>query len=257
MALTLSDAAAMKDLADQHPEQITILGYNYLRNPTFQEAIRLVRDGAIGEPKALRGVNDEDYSADPELPWSWRMTREAGGLGALGDLGCQMVAVMGPVEELTAQTQIAMPERPSPDGPKSVENEDSALAMIRFASGAQGSFATSRVAHGRKGRLQWEVHGSHGTIVFDQEAMNELWVYRAGAPGFNLHLSGPDQPDSAAFCPAPGHNFGFNEQKVIEARDLVSSIAGGPTAGPDFASGFEIEKIIHAMASSNGRPVRI
>ncbi|MBK4217534.1 Gfo/Idh/MocA family oxidoreductase [Paracoccus caeni] len=261
MALTLEDATAMAALAAAHPGQMTMLGYNYLRNPAFQAARKLVADGQIGKPLAFRGVYDEDYSADPTLPWSWRMTHEGGGLGALGDLGChlvsQMTALMGPVEELTAMTQIAVPQRPSPEGPRAVENEDSAMALIRFASGAQGSFATSRVARGRKCRMQWELHGSEGTIVFDQENMNELWVHRSGEAGFTRHLSGPDQPDFAAFCPAPGHNFGFNEQKVIECRDLLVAIAGGPNPGPDFAAGLQIERIIHAMANSHGRPVRL
>ena len=261
MALTLEDATAMADLAARYPNQMTMLGYNYLRSPAFQAALSLIAEGAIGAPQAFRGVYDEDYSADPSLPWSWRMTREAGGLGALGDLGChlvsQMVALMGPVREITALTHISVKERPSPEGMKPVENEDSALALIRFASGAQGSFATSRVARGRKCRLQWEIHGADGTLVFDQENMNELWLHRAGEAGFTRHLTGPDQPDFAAFCPAPGHNFGFNEQKVIEARDLCAAIAGGPNKGPDFAQGLEIERIIHAMAASNGRPVAL
>ena len=261
MALTLADAESMASTAVAHPGQATMLGYNYLRSPAFQAAVLLVKSGAIGTPRAFRGVYDEDYAADPNLPWSWRHTHAGGGLGALGDLGChlvsQMVALMGPVAEVTAITDIAHATRPSPEGPRQVENEDSALAIIRFASGAQGSFATSRVARGRKCRLQWEVHGTEGSIVFDQENMNELWVHRAGEAGFTRHLTGPEQPDFAAFCPAPGHNFGFNEQKVVEARDLLVAIAGGPVTGPDFAAGLAIERVIHAMAASNGRPVSL
>jgi len=259
MALTLEDAEAMTAFAARNPDQVTLLGYNYLRSPAFQMARKILAEGGIGAPLTFRGVYDEDYSADPDLPWSWRMTKKAGGLGTLGDLGCHLVSVMiqlmGDVSELTAQTQIAIPLRHSPEGPKAVENEDSALALIRFASGAQGVFATSRVARGRKCRLQWEVQGSDGTIIFDQENMNELWLHRTDDAGFTRHLSGPEQPDYAAFCPAPGHNFGFNEQKVIEARDLIRAIAGDAPCGPDFAEGLKIEKIIHAMATSNGRPV--
>jgi predicted dehydrogenase len=168
-----------------------------------------------------------------------------------------MLALMGPVEEVTALTHISITDRPSADGPRPVENEDSALALLRFASGAHGSFATSRVARGRKGRLQWEVHGTEGTIHFDQECMNELWVHREGEAGFSRQLSGPGDPDYAAFCPAPGHQLGFNEQKVIEARDLLSGICGGGGAGPDFAEGLVIERIIHAMATSHGRPIKM
>ena len=261
MAPSLTDARAMRAAAAAHPHQVTLLGYNYLRAPAFQAACAMVQSGEIGTPLSFRGVYDEDYCADPMLPWSWRMTRAEGGLGALGDLGCHLVslmlALMGAVAEITAMTQIAVPQRPAPGGPRAVENEDSALALIGFASGAQGSLATSRVARGRKSRLQWEVQGSLGTIFHDQEHMNELWVHRAGEAGFTRHLTGPDQPDFAAFCPAPGHNFGFNELKVIEARDLIRAIQGGSPCQPDFAAGLTIEQIIHAMARSDGRALRL
>ena len=261
MALTLDDARAMADLAAAHPDQVTILGYNYLRSPAFQAARALIAAGEIGTPMSFRGVYDEDYSADPDLPWSWRMTHQGGGLGALGDLGChlvgQMLALMGPVARVIGQTQIAIPTRQSPEGPMAVENEDTAYALLTFASGAQGVFATSRVASGRKCRLHWEIHGTDGSIVFDQENMNELWIHKRGTDGFTRLLTGPEQPDFAPFCPAPGHNFGFNEQKVVEARDLLCAIAGGPKAGPDFAHGLEIETVIHTMATSNGTPISI
>lgn len=261
MALTLGDARAMAALAAARPDQVTLMGYNYTRSPAFQQAVNLVKDGAIGTPWSWRGVYDEDFCANPDLPWSWRMTHAGGGLGVLGDMGCHLISqvlpLMGDIEEVTALIDTVVKDRPSPDGPKAVENEDNALALLRFANGAQGSFATSRAAWGRKCRLQWELHGSEGSLVFDQEHMNELHHFRKGEAGFTRHLSGPDQPDFAAFCPAPGHNTGFNEMKVIEARDLCRAIAGGPPCGPDFAEGLKIERIIHAMAASGGRPVRL
>ncbi|WP_349295156.1 Gfo/Idh/MocA family oxidoreductase (plasmid) [Thioclava sp. 'Guangxiensis'] len=256
MALTLQDARAMAEMAAAHPQQVTILGYNYLRSPAVQAIRALVDAGALGQLHTFRGVYDEDYAADPDLPWSWRHTLQGGGLGVLGDLGCHlvslMVALMGSVAGLSARTHIAIAERPSPEGMKAVENEDSAMAVLRFASGAQGSFATSRVARGRKCHLSFEIHGSLGALRFDQEHMNEFWLHRQGEAGFVRHLTGPEQPDFAAFCPAPGYNFGFNEQKVIEARDLVACIGGASACGPDFAQGLVIEEIIHAMARSNG-----
>ncbi|MDA5093804.1 Gfo/Idh/MocA family oxidoreductase [Aliiroseovarius sp. KMU-50] len=261
MSSTLDDAQALVDCAASHPGQVTILGYSFLRSPAFQAARKMVAQGEIGTPVCIRGVYDEDYCANPELPWSWRMTRAQGGLGALGDLGChlvsQMCALLGPVTEVIGQTHTSITTRQSPDGSKPVENEDVASAMIRFVSGAHGTFSTSRVAHGRKCRLQWELQGTDGTIAFDHENMNELWVCRAGEAGFTRHLSGPDQPDFAAFCPAPGHGFGFNDLKVIEARDLIRAIEGGANAGPDFVEGLEIERIIHAIASSHGHAISL
>lgn len=256
MALTVADAEAM-EAAARASGRATILGYNYTRSPAFRAAIDLVGSGAIGRPIHFRGMYDEDYLADPAQPWSWRLTKKDGGLGALGDLGCHlvsvMVALMGPVARLYAQADTIHADRPAQDGTARVENEDQAQALIRFASGASGEFSCSRVARGYRCRLAWEVQGTGGTIRFDQERMNELWLYQPGAPeadGFRRILTGPAQPGFDAFCPAPGHNFGFNEQKVVECDQLRRAIAGEAPCWPDFTAGLGIERVIHAMAHS-------
>ncbi|MDZ4135979.1 MAG: Gfo/Idh/MocA family oxidoreductase, partial [Paracoccaceae bacterium] len=175
---------------------------------------------------------------------------------ALGDLGCHLVAamlpLMGPVQSLTAELQTVVRARPFGGGMRAVENEDAAFAHLRFRSGATGSFSCSRVVRGRKNKLAWEVQGSDGTISFDQERMNELWLYRAGGDaateGFTRILSGPAHPPFGAFSPATGHNLGFNELKVAEAHDLLAGIRNGTSVWPDFAAGLGMERIIHAMA---------
>ena len=61
----------------------------------------------------------------------------------------------------------------------------------------------SRIATGYKCGLTAQVLGTRGSIVFDQERMNELRLYRAddatGRRGFRTILAGPEHPDYAAF----------------------------------------------------------
>lgn len=95
-----------------------------------------------------------------------------------------------------------------------VENEDTATALIRFKNGAHGSLSTSRSAWGRKNILAWG-HGSHGMIMFDQERMNELQLYQRNKEAyidrFQSILTGPEHEPYAVFCPAAGHQLGFND----------------------------------------------
>jgi predicted dehydrogenase len=143
----------------------------------------LVAAGRIGRPAHFRGWVDEDYQADPELPWTWRAKLSEAGLGTLGDLGCHLVSLavglMGGVESLVAETATVHASRPLPDGSgrAAVENEDIASALVRFAGGVTGVLMSSRRAWGRKNRLGFEVHGTRGMVVFDQERMNELQLY--------------------------------------------------------------------------------
>jgi hypothetical protein len=64
-----------------------------------------------------------------------------------------------------------------------------------MGDGASGAIQVSRCAWGRKGRLQLQIFGARGAIVFDQERFNEVAVYLAEGPaedqGFRTVLMVP------------------------------------------------------------------
>lgn len=266
LALTLAEAEEM-EAAARAAGVLTMVGYNYVHNPAIAHARRLISDGVIGQPVHFRGWVDEDYQADPDLPWTWRARRADAGLGVLGDLGCHLVAMahvlMGPIESVIADTQIIHETRPLPGGSDRapVENEDTASAIVRFAGGAQGTLCASRSAWGRKNKLDWEVHGLRGTIAFGQERMNELRLYVNDGPrseqGFRTVLTGPEHPPYDAFCPAPGHQLGFGDLKTIEVAAFLRAIAEGREAFPNFSDALEFERVIHAIDASAGEGRRV
>ena len=276
MAVTLGQAEEMAAAAARSPVR-TLVGYNYLKNPAVLHARALIDRGAIGRPIHFRGIFDEDYMADPSLPGTWRSLRRKAGLGVLGDMGCHLVAaalyLAGPIESVLADTRIVysrrygdgegadVPDGAGDSGSEPTENEDVATALVRFESGCDGSLAMSRSAWGRKNRLAWEVHGDAGMLAFDQERMNELALYQAGGPvaeaGFKTILTGAAHPPYGEFVPAPGHGLGFNDQKVVEVRHLLTGIAGDTPIHPDFAAALEIERIIYAIDESGRSGSRI
>lgn len=234
---------------------VTMVGFNYVKNPVITLAADLIERGEIGQLRHVRGTHVEDYLADPLREGGWRTQQSLAGLGALGDL-CHVLSLtqrlVGEPGAVCADFQTVIPERP--DGP--VENEDQVHALLRFDCGAIGTIECSRIAWGRKNGLTLEISGSEGTLYFDQERQNELWLYRADGDerqGFRRILLGPDQPDYAAFCPAPGHGLGFNDLKVIEMRDLVAAIVLETPAWPDFAAAARIDAVTAAMAESYHR----
>lgn len=256
MAVTLADAESMARAAAA-AGRVTMVGYNYLRNPAYQHARRLVSEGRIGRVFHVRGWVDEDYQAEETLPWTWRCRLADAGLGALGDIGVHLVSLVtglaGPIVSVQAEMAAAYATRPLPDGGSApVENEDLASALVRFEAGFHGALTISRAAWGRKSRLGFEVHGSKGMLVFDQERMNELQLYVAEGPkaeqGFRTILTSPEHPPYGAFCPAPGHQIGFNDLKTIEAAELIRAISGDGRSHPDFAAALEIERVVHAIA---------
>ena len=259
MALTLDDAVVMTKAAAVSKAK-TLLGYNYIRNPALAHARKIILEGTLGRIIHFRGQVDEDYQADENVPWSWRSRLETGGLGVLGDLTCHLVSfahyLVGDIAQVCADidTVHKMRSVPGSSEKRAVENEDIAHAMVRFGSGATGILMASRAAHGRKNMIRVEEHGTRGMIAFDQERMNELQLYVADEPaaerGFKTILTGALHPPYGMFTPAPGHQLGFNELKVIECRHFVDCIERDQEPYVNFAEGLKIEKIIHGIAAS-------
>ena len=90
-------------------------------------------------------------------------------------------------------------------------------------------------------QLDFEIVGTRGSMVFSAERFNELHLFsaddRQGRQGFRTLLAGPDTPPYGNFCPAPGHQLGFNDLKTIEVAHLIQAIAGKETAEPGFPRG--------------------
>jgi predicted dehydrogenase len=260
LGASLEDAQAMVAAAEASGLP-NMIGFNYVRTPATQFVRKLLADGAIGQVTWFRVEHTEDFLADPALPATWRTSGRAN--GCMGDLAPHpincMLALMGPVDELSARIETVHAIRPGPNGTVAVDNDDQAQLMLRFASGVMGHLFVSRVATGRKMGYAYEIHGTKGSIRFDQEDQNTVHFYRAEGPeatrGFTRILTGPQHPDYLAFCQGPGHGTGYQDQIIIEARDFLTAIATGQAVWPTFRDGLAVARIIDTafQSSADGR----
>ncbi|AEF55220.1 Gfo/Idh/MocA family protein [Marinomonas posidonica] len=267
LALNSADAKRMTEAASLAGVS-TLVGFNYIKNPTLQFIKQLIEQGDIGDLVHFRGVFNEDYLAQADLPFSWRLQQEFAGSGALNDLASHLVQLalhlMGPITELCADVKIVHKQRPLMDSNDRsgrdmgmVENEDQAHMMVRFANGAQGTLETSRVAWGRKNGLSFEITGTKGSLVFDQERLSEFSLYLAGdkpdRQGFKRILVGPEHPDYKAFCVSAGHGLGFNDMKAVEIRDLYEGLVNKRRLWPDFRAATQVNVILDQVIESHRR----
>ena len=264
LAVSLEQADAMRRAASA-AGVVTRVGYNYQHNPMIGLARELIENGDLGQIISFQGEFSEDFMADPASPWSWRCDANHAG-GALADLGSHLLAMarylVGDVEAVSADTQTVHRQRPAMAGSpeqRSIAVDDQVHALLRFANGARGTFSSSWLKHGYKNHLSFEISGTRGTLVFDQERLNELRLFRAGQDGFQRLLAGPNLPGYAAFSPAAGHQLGYNELKTLEVHELVLALAGLSQGGTDFEQAWEVERLATAirLAARESRWVRI
>ena len=254
LGATLADSIAMTDAANASGA-INMVGFNYIRTPASQYARQLIADGRIGDVTWFRGEHTEDFFADPALPATWRCQGKAN--GTMGDLAPHMIngarALIGPITALCAQVETVHGKR----GDADVTNDDQAQFMCRFENGAQGHLFFSRVATGRKMGYAYEIHGTKGSIRFDQEDQNALHLYTMDGPeaerGFRKILTGPAHPDYLPFCQGPGHGTGYQDQIIIEAKDFLTAIANKTNIWPTFAEGLEVNRIVTAAIDSSDK----
>ena len=258
LSVDIPSARAMRDAAAA-AGACTMVGFGYLRNPMVKLAREIVASGEIGEVVSFRGIHAEDYMADPATAHSFR-TDPAGG-GALFDLGSHVISLarhlLGPLVSVSGATATIHSRRPvatGSDETRAVTVDDRAVFLGEFESGVAGTFEANWAGAGRKMQLAFEVAGTRGAIAFTQERMNELLLYPAegvaGRRGFTRIEAGPDHPPYGNFCPAPGHQLGYNELKVIEVAELLDAYAGGPPARPDFEEAYQVQRTLGAVLES-------
>ena len=257
MAPKLADAEKMAEAA-RRSGRVAILGYNYIQSPAIRYIRGLLDAGTIGAVNHLRIEMDEDFLADPEQPHSWR-SEASTGYGALDDFAVHplslIATLLGRPESVFGDMSKPYADRPHAGGRRPVETFDIATALLRLPGAIPAVIHVNRTAWGRKGRLQLQIFGSRGTIVFDQERFNEVQVFVAeGRPadqGFRTVLMGPAHKPYDRFIVGPGHQMGFNDLKVVECRALLARIAGEPSVAIDFDEGLAIERAVHAIARAS------
>jgi predicted dehydrogenase len=256
MAPAFAEAEAMTAAA-RKSDRVAILGYNYIQSPAIRHIRKLLAEGVIGAPNHLRIEMDEDFMADAATPFNWKH-EAASGYGALDDFAVHPLSLIdkmfGRVARVMCDMAKPYADRASDGGRRVVETHDIASSLMRLDNGMSGTLLVNRSAWGRKGRLQMQVFGSTGSIVFDQERFNEFQLYvtsdRPAEQGYRTILAAPVHEPYGQFVPAPGHGLGFNDLKTIECRELIARIGGRPANVVDFDAGLEIERTVHAMARS-------
>jgi predicted dehydrogenase len=256
MSPSLADSEKMLAAA-RASGKTAILGYNYIQNPVIRHIRKLLDEGAIGPVNHVRVEMDEDFLADPEAPFQQRH-EAVNGYGALDDFGVHPLSLMGTLFGRISRVMCDMakpyPTRKTPQGEREVEVFDIATILLRLENGASGYISVSRTAWGRKGRIAIQIFGAKGSILYDQERMNEFQLYltsdRPTEQGFRTVLTAPHHRPYDRFVPTAGHGLGFNDLKVIECRQLIGRLLGQPSVTVGFEEGILIERAVDAAARS-------
>jgi predicted dehydrogenase len=251
------------------------VAYNLRYYPLSQEARSLIKRDAIGQVRLVHGSFLQDWLLFP-TDWNWRLESKLGGeLRAVSDIGTHWLDLLmwitgSNVSELCADLATVLPSRRRPKGrvetfqkAGSMETEevlistdDYASVLLHFENDARGAMTVSQVSAGRKARLWFEIDGSEGSLAFDSETPNELWIGRRDRACEIL----PKDPgllsaEARGYAGYPGgHAEGYPDTFVQLFKDFYGYISAGdfhaPRTFPTFETGHHELVLCEAIAES-------
>ena len=274
LANSLAEARSMQKAVEKAGVKNMVF-FNYRRVPAVNFARRLIREGKLGDIYHFRGAYLQDWITDPEFPLVWRLDKKVAGSGALGDIGAHILDLalflIGDITEVVADMKTFIKKRPLLEsgsaffakkkaGPQrlgDVTVDDAATILARFRNGAMGTFTATRFATGRKNANQFEIYGSRGSLAFNLESLNELYLYSkddaATEQGFRkILVTDSAHPYIGAWWP-PGHIIGYEHTFTNALSDFFRALETDESVSPDFKDGVAVQAVLDAVEKSASR----
>ncbi len=278
LAVTSKETTDLAALSASKPDLAAAVNYNVRFYPLCHEMRARVANGDIGKLLSVTGSYSQDWLLLP-TDYNWRVEPDgATNLRAVSDIGTHWMDlaqfVTGrKIERVLADLATFHPERRKPVGgsetftgsdaaerptePVRIVTEDYGAVLMRFSDDVRGVYHVTQCQAGRKNRLSLEVSGTEGSMVWDSEVPNQLWIGRRGRPS-ELFERDPSIMDSKAadISHYPGgHAEGFPDafkQLALSLYGWISKGAKGTPPFPTFADGDREVKLCEAIAKSAG-----
>ena len=274
LAMDTSESSNLIEIARKH-KRVGGVTYNLRYYPLAQEARALIAQGAIGEPRLVHGSFLQDWLLYP-TDWNWRLESHLGGeLRAISDIGTHVLDTVTwltgrKVTEVCADLATLIPVRRKPRGrvetfqkagasdfdEVEITTDDYGSVLLHFEGGLRGAMTVSQISAGRKARLGWEIDGSEGSLAWQSEEPNTLWIGRRTQPN-QLMLKDPAlmSPAARGYSAYPGgHTEGYADTFAQLFKDFYAYIAAGdfsaPRTFPTFETGHEELILCDAILTS-------
>jgi predicted dehydrogenase len=274
LAMDSRESATLKDI-EKETGRVGGVAHNLRYYPLCQEARSLVLSGAIGKPTLVHGKFHQDWLLYP-TDWNWRLESKLGGeLRAVSDIGthwmdlamfitgsritdiCADLATIhhtrqkprGRVESFAKAGEGAFDEVP-------ITTDDYASVLVHFENQLRGFYSVSQVSAGRKCSLGIEVNGTEGSLAWNAEDPNILWIGRRNTANGSL-IKDPSlmSPAARGYAAYPGgHAEGYPDTFVQLFKDFYAYLDAGnfkaPRSFPTFSTGHDELILCETIAQS-------
>lgn len=248
---TLEEAREVVRLARERGRNAQMI-FEMRFNPALQYARELIQSGRLGQLYTFRARYYRSSYTDPNKSLRWKASAEKSGTGVLGDLGAHVIDLVswlvGQPEEVCAQLRTFIPQRPQ--GP--VETDDHFILQANLPGGVFGTIEAGRLITGAQNGIQVEVYGSEGSLRWDLEDPNHLYLADRRMPeaerGWLKIPTMQRYPDAA--LPGGDVPAGMVRFHIASAAAFIRSTVEGQPYEPDLIQGLRVQEVIDAACRS-------
>ena len=262
LAGTLSEALEIAELAAKTSVPFGMV-FQYRFLPAIIRAKQILDEGLIGRIFTYRAEYLHSGYHNPDRPLSWRMQKEQGGSGALGDLGSHVLDLvrylLGDFESVQGMLHTFINSRPLVEDRSrygTVTVDDVSWVHGRMASGAVGSIECSRFATGTLDDLKIVIHGEYGALKFDLMEPGYLYFYDdtksaksyGGDRGWQRLECMQNYP--GAKTPPPRAPIGWERSHAESQYQFLRAVSEGRQPSPGIEDGLKVQYILDAIERS-------
>lgn len=275
LAISSAEARQLVELAARTGRR-NCLCHNLRYYPMVQQMRDMRESGDLGEILTVEGTYSQDwllYNTD----WNWRVSPESSGPSrCMADIGthwCDMaehitgMKITSLCSDLqtfhttrkrpttSVETFANKDARPAEYAEIAVSTEDFGITMFRMGERARGCFSASQVSAGRKNQLLMEIHGTKGSVGWNSEDPDYLWIGKRDTHNESI-VKDPSllKSHARAYADLPGgHGEGYADTFKQVFRRFYNAVAdpGARVEYPQFADGLRQLLILETELESH------
>jgi predicted dehydrogenase len=229
MTMNYSEALELQEIQNKN-NNIFALTHTYTGYPMVRQMKKMIAEGAIGK---IQKVDAQYYQGwinpiihDPELrATTWRLDPEKSGISCcMGDIGVHAYQMLEYMTRMDIKSVLADLNYLYEDNKMDIDG----TVLLRLGDNAKGVLRASQIATAEENNFSVAVFGKEGTLKWEQENPNYLYLLKDGEPvqtlkpgnqyNSKLSLDGTKLP--------PGHPEGIFDAMGNIYKGVAKAIRG-------------------------------
>lgn len=254
VALHADQAKALYEQA-QAAGVIHLVMFTFRWAPEYQYLRELVEAGAVGRPYHCQVRYLSQWGLGGGYNWRYDRRRASGALGDLGSHAIDLARLFfGDIQRVSARLETYI-DRPGADGGVIDPANDSAVLLLKFKNGSQGTLQVSAVAHTADLQtIDVELHGSAGSLSVTlpwQQGARVSTVDGPGQPARELPV-----PERLWCGTQPGGSYMDRYTRLLQTASIgdrlfINSILAGNLPQPNLYDGWKVQQVVDAALAAN------